>query len=127
MRVEPYGPPYDPKAVTTDPDRPLFLVTFWRPLPPIPGHPDTDSRYSSDERILRGATDITEVFTWADENAGPDRSYQIHVASISVDGDSGMIHLHGTNPTIHYFEDSEPFRRVNPDGPPAMPDIFLRI
>jgi len=112
MRAEQYGPPYEPKATTVYPDKPVYLVTFWRRLPPMPEFPDAHPAHESDEWVLRDVTDITEVFVWAKQNAGPDRTYEIHVASIEVDGHSDMIELYGVNPTIHYFEDNEPFRRV---------------
>lgn len=125
MRVEQYGPPYEPKATTMDPDKPVYLVEFWRRLPPMPEFPDAHPRHESDEWLLRDTTDVTEVFTWAKENAGPERTYTIHVASIDVDGHSDMIHLYGVNPTIHYFEDNEPFRLVSDQNPRVTSDIFL--
>jgi hypothetical protein len=124
MRAEQYGPSYEPKATTIDPDKPVYLVTFWRPVSK-PGTPDELCVYESDERILRDTADVTEVFAWAKENAGPDRTYMIHVASIEEDGHSDMIKLYGTNPNIHYFEDHEPFRRVTDQDPQVTPDIFL--
>jgi hypothetical protein len=124
MRAEKYGPPYEPKAATTNPDKPVYVVEFWRPLGP-PRSPDSVPAHESSEWVLRDITDVTEVLAWAKENAGQDRTYTVHVASILENGRSDLIHLYGVDPTRHYFEDSEPFRLVTGPQPQWVRDTFL--
>lgn len=91
--------PGNPNPVSGNPDQPVYQVTFWERLSE-PAHLPAEQRgFEAAEWKLRDA-EVTEVLDWAEREVGPGRTYTVHVASTSDDGNATMLRLLGQDPTI---------------------------
>ncbi len=76
MRIEPPG---NPNPVSMDPDKPVYQVTFWERLSEPADVPEEQRGFEAAEWKLHD-TEVTEVLSWAEREAGPGRTYIVHVA-----------------------------------------------
>jgi hypothetical protein len=89
----------DPRDAQWEEDSPTYQVYFWYQPPAPPGIPQDRVMYHATEHRLRDATDVHAVIAWAEENAGPDRTYTLYVEHTDSEG-LGLVHLAGTDPTV---------------------------
>jgi hypothetical protein len=75
--------PVDPRDIEIEVDAPVYRVYFWKAEAGV-----------STEYELSAATDVHEAIAWADENAGPDRTYVLYARV-----DRTLVRLSGTDPT----------------------------
>ena len=83
----------DPRDTERDEYNPAYRVYFWERSSHA-GIPDELAGYRSDEYELLGADDVREVLTWAEKNAGPDRTFTVYAIL-----DRCEIRLLGRDPT----------------------------
>jgi hypothetical protein len=81
--------PVDPRDTEWEVDRPTYRVYFWRGQP--------RGGYASEEFELRGAADVHEVLSWAEQRA-EGRLVTIYAVRDGADG-RGLIRLAGVDPT----------------------------
>ena len=85
--------PVDPRDAGRAEDHPTYRVYFWERLSYV-GVPQEQSGYRSESYDISGVVDVREVLTWAEENAGPNRTFAIYAIL-----DRCEIRLLGQNPT----------------------------
>ena len=78
----------DPRDVRWEVDAPVYRVYFW----------SGETLHQAEEFELTGAVDVHEVLAWAEENAPPGSVYTLH-AVVEMDGEKGLVHLAGVDPT----------------------------
>jgi hypothetical protein len=78
--------PVDPRDASWEEEQPTYRVYFW------------EADGASSEHELVGATDVTEVLGWADENRGT-RTYTAYLVGRDGGGQLGLARLHGADPT----------------------------
>lgn len=82
--------------MTWELETPVFWVIFFRRDPAYVDVPAESMSYESEEWELTGG-DVQDALAWAEEHAGQDRTWILHVASPSSDG-PGLIRLAGIDP-----------------------------
>jgi hypothetical protein len=85
--------PVDPRDTERAEYTPVYRVYFWERAS-YPGVPPELTGYRSDEYEIVGAADVREVLEWADENAGPNRTFTVYAML-----DRCEIRLFGQDPT----------------------------
>ncbi len=87
----------DPRDIRWEVDEPAYRVYFWT-RSPVPDD-ETPERvgWACDETEITGA-DVAEVLAWAESEA-PRRGQFTLYARIFKDGEPGLIHLVGSDPT----------------------------
>lgn len=70
----------DPRSMTWELDDPTFMVAFFRHGPAYADVSPDLIGYESEEWELTGG-DVREALAWATENAGPDRTWILHVVA----------------------------------------------
>jgi hypothetical protein len=85
--------PVDPRETEREDYNPVYRVYFWE-RGSNPGIPDEFIGYTSYSYELSGAADIREVLAWAEENAGPKRTFTVYAIL-----DRCEIRLLGSDPT----------------------------
>lgn len=81
----------DPRDVNVEVDEPTFRVYFWR----------TDPSLACREFEVTGG-DVDDVAGWADDNVGPDETYELGVLTRVGEtqaGDVVLTRIKGTDPT----------------------------
>ena len=53
--------------------------------------------FKQDSHLLSDVSDVHEVISWAEENAAG-RTFVVY-AAFTVDGEGGILRVHGTDPT----------------------------
>lgn len=86
----------DPRSTTWELYDPVFWVTFFRHDPAYAEMPAESVGYESEEWELTGG-DVHDALAWAGEQAGPGRTWTLHVAGPSPEG-PGLIWLAGIDP-----------------------------
>lgn len=86
----------DPRSTTWELDNPVFWVTFFRRGPAPADVPSESVGYESEEWELTGG-EVQDALAWAQEHAGQDRTWILHLASPSSEG-LGLIRLAGVDP-----------------------------
>jgi hypothetical protein len=81
--------PVDPRDTRWELSSPVYRVYFWLRLP--------QGGYASDEFELRGASDVREVLSWAEQRA-EDRTFTVY-ALVDAPGERGLVQLAGVDPT----------------------------
>jgi hypothetical protein len=88
----------DPRDQTGAVERPSYRVYFWKPPPSARGESQVGRLYTSDEYQLDGCRNVREALAWADENAGPGRSYTLYAVTPADNGIT-LSRLFGVDPT----------------------------
>jgi hypothetical protein len=98
MRIIEPGVP-DPRSESSD--KLTYQVTFWQ-RDAEPGEvPPDHGPFLSDVWQMTDAN-VKEVLAWADENAKPWQTYQIHVAVVDVNAGVALLCLYGDSPVPGY-------------------------
>ncbi len=85
----------DPRFIDQELGSPTYWVHFWRRHESgIPEHAQNQA-FESDEYELTNATNVFEVFSWAEGRARADQTFCVYVV---VDG--VRVRLYGKEPTI---------------------------
>jgi hypothetical protein len=98
MRILDPGVP-DPKSEGSD--RLTYQVTFWQRFAEPGQVPPEHGPFLSDVWQMTD-TDVKEVIAWADTQAKPWQTYQIHVAVVDANPAVGLLCLYGINPVPGY-------------------------
>jgi hypothetical protein len=80
--------PVDPRDTHWEVSSPMYRVYFWRQRP---------GGYESDEFELRGAPDVREVLSWAEQRA-EGRIFTVY-ALVDALGERGLVQVAGVDPT----------------------------
>jgi hypothetical protein len=99
MHCEPVSPPNHLPA-SSDPDRPVYKVIFWR-RGRLEGYPPDQWPWEAEEWAVYDADGVHEVLAWTAHEAAEDQTYTIHVATIPEQGrNPDLLWLDGVDPTI---------------------------
>jgi hypothetical protein len=85
--------PVDPRETEREEYDPTYRVYFWEHLS-FSAVPSEHTGYKSEEYELLQVADVREVLAWAEDNAGPDRTFTIYAVL-----DRSEIRLFGQDPT----------------------------
>lgn len=85
--------PIDLRDTEMEEYMPVYRVYFWE-RPSYPGVPAELTGYKVDEYEIAGAADVREVLAWAEDNAGPNRTFTVYAMF-----DLCEIRLFGRDPT----------------------------
>jgi hypothetical protein len=73
-------------------------VYFWRRGHAVDEATAENTGYASYEHEVLGVADVNEVISWAEENAGEDRTFTIY-AVVEREGEVGLVRVLGSDPT----------------------------